>query len=64
MVSHPNLAPLAGNSITLIAPNSIPIDQLQGSDDITGGKCWEEVDEGDMVVGTRIEVNCESCSSW
>jgi hypothetical protein len=27
--------------LPLIAPNSIPVDQLQGSDDITGGRRWE-----------------------
>jgi hypothetical protein len=26
---------------TLTAPDSIPVDQLQGSDDITGGGYWE-----------------------
>jgi hypothetical protein len=34
--------------LTLIAPNSIPVDQLQGSDDITGGNSWEDRWRGDL----------------
>jgi hypothetical protein len=36
---------------TLTAPNSIPVNQLQGSDDITGGKRWEGVDDGGQILG-------------
>jgi hypothetical protein len=38
-------APLAGTRNPLIASNRIPVDQLTESDGITGGRCWEGVDD-------------------
>jgi len=56
--------PLVGNSIFADRPNSIPADQLQGRDHITGGNNWEGRSKRKAVGYLKSSIRCIAINAF